>query len=273
MLAIGALTVGAAGPTSAGQEPVPGSRAVQASPASAVAPGAASPGKRPPAGPPRRGDAPADLRTAAARTKPPLPWLRTSVEQVLRAERARAGLTGTDVPGSGSGRLAVVEGADDAPRPAARVMSVRVEVEEGLPVDGAAFADFAMTVLNDERGWGHDGSVTFARTDGTADLRVVLASGALTDDLCFPLRTLGEVSCGTAGRAVLNAERWSDGAEPFVTGGGTLTDYRQYLVNHEVGHLLGRPHQTCPATGEPAPVMVQQTLDLQGCLPNGWPAG
>ncbi|PFG40595.1 uncharacterized protein DUF3152 [Georgenia soli] len=203
-----------------------------------------------------------------------LPWLSRTVEQVGLALRARAGLTSTEVmPRSASGELVTVPGTEDAPREAATVRPVRVQVEEGLPVDGNAFADFVMRVLNDERGWGHDGSVVFSRTDGPSDLSVVLASPTLTDELCRPLRTVGEYSCGREGRAVLNAERWSDGAEPFLDGGGNITEYRQYLVNHEVGHLLGRPHEGCPAPGGPAPVMLQQTMRLEGCLPNAWPAG
>jgi hypothetical protein len=46
------------------------------------------------------------------------------------------------------------------------------------------------------------------------------------------------------------------------------------LVNHEVGHLLGQHHPAdpqCRAPGRPAPVMAQQSTELEGCLPNAWP--
>jgi len=67
---------------------------------------------------------------------------------------------------------------------------------------------------------------------------------------------------------VLNLARWVTGAPSYA---GRLTEYRQYLVNHEVGHTLGRGHERCPGPGRPAPVMLQQTKGLAGCARNTWP--
>ncbi|MEE6288759.1 DUF3152 domain-containing protein [Georgenia sp. MJ173] len=198
---------------------------------------------------------------------------RSAKTPTLGFVSAQGGLWSTDVPPDAGGQLRTVPGEEPAPDgDAARVATVRVEVETGLGVDGGEFARQVMTTLNDPRGWGHDGSISFARTEGDADVDVTLASPATTDRLCHPVDTGGTVSCGRVGFAVLNAARWAGGADPFLAAGGTVAEYRLYLVNHEVGHVIGRGHVRCPAPGAVAPVMLQQTLGLDGCRPNGWPA-
>ncbi|MGW6129257.1 DUF3152 domain-containing protein [Cellulomonas sp. NPDC055163] len=183
-----------------------------------------------------------------------------------------AGLRSLDVPRSASGDLVVVPGSQAAPSPAAgtapAVRTVRVEVEEGLEVDAGLFAYTVMATLNDPRGWGADGSMVFARTDGDAELRVVLASPALVDRMCAPLETVGKVSCGIQGHAVLNYLRWVDGSTSWD---GDKVAYRHYLVNHEVGHILGHRHEYCGGAGQVAPLMQQQTGPMAPCTPNPWP--
>lgn len=203
------------------------------------------------------------------------PSVESSEEPTLSpAERAdrRVGVRDRDIPDSADGTFSVVAGEQDAPDPDAdQVVTVRVEVEEGLPIDGETFAGFVMDTLNDERGWGHDGAVSFARTDGDPDFRVVLAAPDQVDQMCAPLATGGEYSCGRYGHAALNAMRFAQATDEFLAE-GSVTAYRQYVVNHEMGHLLGHQHQDCPGTGEVAPVMQQQTITLGGCTPNAWPA-
>lgn len=67
---------------------------------------------------------------------------------------------------------------------------------------------------------------------------------------------------------VLNSDRWLHATPTFED----IDEYRAYLVNHEVGHFLGHGHAVCPGQGQPAPVMLQQSMDLGGCHPNAWPA-
>jgi hypothetical protein len=177
------------------------------------------------------------------------------------------------VPRRASGRTTVVATAtaptiETLQRSADTVWSYRVDIEIGLPIDGGDFAADVAATLQDPRGWRRHGHAFRQVAGPVYDFRVVLASPALTDLLCAPLSTDGEVSCRNGDDVVLNALRWCVGADSY---GDDVTSYRQYLVNHEVGHRLGHRHADCPGTGRPAPVMMQQTLGLQGCQPNPWP--
>lgn len=181
-------------------------------------------------------------------------------------------LTEADIPQRGSGNFVIAGGSNElvGQSPAVRPQRYRVEVEEGLPFDVDESAAFIDEVLADSRSWSGQGRHQFQRvSDDSYDFRILIASPNTVDELCAPLNTLGIVSCGTAGRATLNALRWGVGVEYY---GDDLENYRRYLVNHEVGHLLGYSHETCPATGAPAPVMQQQSLVAQSrCTPNPWP--
>lgn len=178
-----------------------------------------------------------------------------------------SGLIDTAVPEGLDGTLVAAAGERAATRDGT-VRTVRVEVEKGLPVDRAVFAEVVMTTLDDDKGWSTLDGVAFARVDGEADYVVTLASPDATDALCAPLNTGGWLSCGIGNRATLNFDRWVEGAEDF---GDDVATYRQYLVNHEVGHLLGHGHVQCTGDGDVADVMVQQTISAQGCVVNGWP--
>ncbi len=192
-----------------------------------------------------------------------------SPEELAAQADLAAGILSPAVPTSAGGELVIVPGSAPAPDlTATSVRSVRVEVESGLDIDGSAFAAMVMATLNDPRGWGAGGTLSFSRTDGPAQLRVVLASPALVDSLCAPLETNGTYSCGRNGHAVINHTRWVTGTSDFPD----LTVYRQYVVNHEVGHLLGHGHVSCPGAGQLAPLMQQQTVSVGPCLPNAWPS-
>ncbi|MEV4100963.1 DUF3152 domain-containing protein [Nonomuraea sp. NPDC049649] len=168
------------------------------------------------------------------------------------------------VPQRASGKYQVVRGEEAPRRGGGRVIRYLVEVERGLPFDAREFAAEVHRTLNDVRGWGR-----FRRVGRPpATLRVALSSPRLTDRECRPLRTHGDLSCWNGTRAVINALRWAEGVPHF---GGDLTAYRQYLINHEVGHSLGHRHARCPKKGRLAPVMLQQSRWLKGCRPNPWP--
>jgi hypothetical protein len=90
------------------------------------------------------------------------------------------------------------------------------------------------------------------------------------DGICgqYGLDTGGETSCRGGDYVMINLRRWLLAVPHFD---GDLAGYRQYVVNHEVGHRLGFGHMGCPEPGGPAPAMLQQTLTLEECRPNPWP--
>jgi hypothetical protein len=146
-------------------------------------------------------------------------------------------------------------------------LRVVVLVEGGIPVTVRSFARTVARVLGDPRGWRRAGYSFRVVGSEPAGIEVVLASASMTDRLCAPLQTLGRYSCAQGNRAVLNFERWRHGAPAY----DSIVRYRTYMINHEVGHLLGRAHAYCAAAGAPAPLMMQQTKGVAPCRPNPWP--
>jgi hypothetical protein len=155
-----------------------------------------------------------------------------------------------------------------ATAPPAAEIGLRLErrVDDGATAD---FADVVVSTLLDPRGWTRADFV-FTFDDDAAPYRVVLAEGAEVDALCAPYRTGGRFSCQRGPVVALNADRWRTATPQWPA---DLDSYRRMLVNHEVGHLLGQHHPSggCRTPGEPAPVMVQQSTSLAGCLANPWP--
>ncbi|MCX5385497.1 DUF3152 domain-containing protein [Streptomyces sp. NBC_00083] len=178
----------------------------------------------------------------------------------------------------GPGDFETVPGAAAAPGKG-RKYRYRVDLEKGLGLDGALFAEAVQKTLNDDRSWSHNGAMTFERiSSGKPDFVVTLASPGTTGVWCQKSgldTTEDNVSCDSAAtdRVMINAFRWAQGSETFGWG-KAMVAYRQMLINHEVGHRLGHNHVSCRTPGALAPVMQQQTksLDIDGiaCRPNPW---
>ncbi|WP_432054121.1 DUF3152 domain-containing protein [Streptomyces sp. bgisy022] len=177
----------------------------------------------------------------------------------------------------GSGKFDAIPGIAKGAGKGQRI-TYRVDVEQGLGLDGDLFAEAVQKTLNDDRSWAHNGARTFERIhSGRPDFVITLASPGTTAEWCAKSgldTTVDNVSCDSAAteRVMINAYRWAQGAEPY---GDKIHAYRQMLINHEIGHRLGYGHVTCDKDGDLAPVMQQQTkfVDPDGidCRPNPWP--
>ncbi|GAA4857492.1 DUF3152 domain-containing protein [Kitasatospora terrestris] len=151
------------------------------------------------------------------------------------------------------------------------VRRYKVEVEDGIGIDPQAAAGIVQAVLADRRGWTASGTNGFQLVaSGSYDFTVRIASPATVDKICATvgLNTKGEVNCDAGSQVMVNSKRWLTGSPQF---NGPLADYRALIVNHEVGHRIGRGHEGCPGPGKPAPAMMQQIYGLDGCTPNAWP--
>lgn len=180
---------------------------------------------------------------------------------------------------------------------AAAVRTFKADPAAGeLPFAAVGFDDveraFLAATLDDPRGWGaygfrfrpvplralhgDDKKGKTGKRRGAHDIVIELVEPAEMEAR-FPYAHLRGLSvCDSSDahhpRIALHAGNWR--APPAASGyGDNVWAYRAYVVNHEVGHALGLPHETCgpKSKGGPAPIMVQQSLGTGACAPNPWP--
>lgn len=141
---------------------------------------------------------------------------------------------------------------------------------------GSIIADFvefesqANQTLNDARGWARLG-VSFQEVDSGGDFTLVLSEAGQVPS--FSSGCSVDWSCRVGRYIIINQDRWLYASDAWNQSGGSLRDYRHMVVNHETGHWLGHDHNFtgCSVTGQLAPLMEQQSIDLQGCSFNPWP--
>ncbi len=199
---------------------------------------------------------------------PASPSARSSTTPTHRATPSKA--APTDAPDRGDGSFSTVHVPGKASTAKGTAVTYRLKIEGGMRADKKAIARTVRSVLLDPRGWQSVDHVRFVQATGRqqAKITIMVASPKTTDRLCYPAKTESRWSCFNQGNAVLNYRRWLKAVPQFK---GNVTGYRQYLVNHEVGHGLGHTHRTCPAKGDPAPVMQEQSMGLHGCTAWFWP--
>ncbi len=122
----------------------------------------------------------------------------------------------------------------------------------------------------DTRGWNGNGNMAFDYVDSGCEYTVWMSSAG-------QMASFGSIcdsyyNCQVGANVILNEDRWKSGTDPWNAAGGNIEDYRVLMINHETGHRLGfGENNICAAPGEPAFVMMQQSVDLKGCKFNIWP--
>lgn len=195
---------------------------------------------------------------------------------------------------AGSGAWHIVSGTSARVGAAQEhLFTYTVEIEDGVDTAGyggdASVAHMVDATLGNPKSWIHDSRFGFRRIDsGEPDFRVSVTSRRTTEADCgFDIPIDSSCFNSDLGRVILSEVRWVRGAPAFD---GDIGSYRQYQINHEVGHAIGyHEHQPCAVDGGLAPVMMQQTfgtrnddiaaLDPQGVVPkdgktcrfNPWP--
>lgn len=170
---------------------------------------------------------------------------------------------------SGKGTYHVVPGT--SPKVGTgQLFTYTIEVEDGIDASSYAgddsFAAMVQDTLSNPKSWTWDGKKALQRVDASfpnPSFRVSLTTPDTTHraDVCM-FQITYESSCYRSSfdkRVVINLARWVRGALAFE---GDMTGYRQYAINHEVGHALGGKHVGCPQNGAIAPVMMQQTFGV-----------
>lgn len=155
----------------------------------------------------------------------------------------------------------------------AKTFTYTVEIENGVDTSSfggdEGFARMVTETLDNPKSWTHNPQFAFRRIDTVTatqkpDFRVSLTSPMTVREGCgYEIEI--ETSCynpiygpDAEPRVFLNSARWVRGAVPFQ---GDIGSYRQYLINHEVGHAIGyTTHEPCDKNGGLAPIMMQQTF-------------
>lgn len=156
-----------------------------------------------------------------------------------------------------------------AAAPTTREVTYTIATKGNVRADFTEFKRQVDETLNSPLGWSRLG-VRFTAVESGGNFHIWLTESSQVPSFS-PTGCDTIVSCTVGSNVIINETRWVNGSDAWNGAGGSLRDYRSMVVNHETGHWLGHGHEHCSGAGQPAPVMQQQTINMEGCTPNPWP--
>jgi len=143
-----------------------------------------------------------------------------------------------------------------------KVYRYTVLIEPGINRSLHSFKKRVKKTLDDSRSW----CVHFVEDEKNPDFLIILSKEATIRESCG----FKGLSCADWSENIiyLNYNNWCKGSEKS---GLNLEDYRTYVINHEIGHILGLHEHLKPKNGCRVPVMNQSTRGIGKGLPNMWP--
>ncbi|MBR3164277.1 DUF3152 domain-containing protein [Candidatus Saccharibacteria bacterium] len=150
-----------------------------------------------------------------------------------------------------------------------RVVKYRIETRGDIKGDKEEFRKVVAETLRDEKGWARAG-VKFEEVEKGGELKMILASPKKVAEASAGCSD--KLSCTVKSDVLINDDRWMGGSDSYNQLGVKVAEYRQMVINHEVGHFLGHDHiAKCEIENGTAPIMLQQSTGLRGCQPGVWP--
>lgn len=147
------------------------------------------------------------------------------------------------------------------------ILNYSVYFDENLRLRRDPIIQKIILVLEDKRGWRRLGyNFRYSPSRSVVDFEIHFVEQSYIERVCH----FTGLSCADLrdNKIYINVNRWRRGSKRSLL---DLDSYRTYVINHEIGHILGRGHNKPGRKGSKVSVMVQQTLGIGECKPNPWP--
>lgn len=154
-------------------------------------------------------------------------------------------------------------------------MFYHVQTHEDIPVqDAVHFRQTVLQTLQDPRGWGTPfyevPLETLLQMPKSSVFIIRLTPAHVMNEMYEHFKEKQLSVANMSERTIdINWCRWTENCPNLSQ--LPLDQYRQYVILHEVGHMMGKKHPTTVVPQTEAPVMMQQTLGIQHHQPNPWP--